>query len=255
MKANRKRYLASVSAELTAQANRVRDLIGDAHWLEEGHHKEYLVKYALDRHVPTGVRVSRGFVVHPLLSEVMSREQDLLFTDTHALAPIFDQGGLAISFPQQVLAALAIKTKFSVTELEDACSTLHTVRRVAARAGISSPPWCGILFFEPDTVKSELCTRVGQRLAAFEAKAESLGSMRGLPDVVAIAGSAAFIVDTPGTSLTVRGFGGDGVVVLLQRLLSHIANQRDSNAAELEEFVSEFDLEPLAGSPFSRPQD
>lgn len=254
MQPNRRRYLTSISAELTAQANRVRDLIGNKHWLEEGHHKEYLVKYALDRHVPSGVRVSRGFVVHPLASEVISREQDLLFTDTHALAPIFDQGGLTISLPQQVLAALAIKTKFSVTQLRDACATLNSVRCVAAQAGLSTPPWCGVLFFEPDETKSELCARVGKCLARVEHETEGLGGIRGLPDIVAIAGTAALVVDSPGSSLTVRGFRGDGLVVLLHNLLSHIARRRDTNAAELEEFVSDVEMEPLEGSPFTEPQ-
>src|SRR4051794_17511886 len=40
---NRQRYLVSLAEELYAQANRVRDLIGDAHWLSDGHHKEYLL--------------------------------------------------------------------------------------------------------------------------------------------------------------------------------------------------------------------
>jgi len=71
---NRNRYLASLSAELRAQATRVRDLIGDRHWLSDGHHKEYLLKDMLARHVPSSVAVSRGFVTHPNRADLVSRE-------------------------------------------------------------------------------------------------------------------------------------------------------------------------------------
>jgi len=40
MKPNVHSYLCSWSDELVSRANRVRMLIGDAHWLSDGHHKE-----------------------------------------------------------------------------------------------------------------------------------------------------------------------------------------------------------------------
>src|SRR5262249_19320012 len=161
---------------------------------------------------------------------VISREQDLLFIDTQAMAPILDQGGLCVAFPQQVLAAVAVKTAFSVTQLDDACETLHSVRRVATYAGLGSPAWCGVLFFEGEGAVDNLCTNVGKRLESFEARAEQLANMRGLPDVVAIAGAAGFVVDCPDATTTVRGFRGDGMIVMLHSLLAHIARHRNSNA-------------------------
>jgi len=37
-------YLGSWAAELGARQNRVRMLIGDAHWLSDGHHKEAILR-------------------------------------------------------------------------------------------------------------------------------------------------------------------------------------------------------------------
>lgn len=254
---NRSRYLASVSEELRAQATRVRDLIGDKHWLSDGHHKEYLVKHAFARHVPAGVAVSRGFVAHPQRSDLISREQDLVFVDTFALAPVFDQGGLCIAFPQQTLAAIAVKTTFSTRELADACDTLHSVRQVAHYAGMTDSPWCGVLFFESDTTpEAKWCEKIGRTISAFEQKAESLSSMRSAPDIVAIAGVASFLVDSVDAStrdIRVRGFSGDGLVVLLNSLLSHLATCRDSNGAPFEQFAGSLVMTPLPGSPFTPP--
>jgi hypothetical protein len=52
-------YLKSIADELTVQANRVRDLIGNAHWLSDGHHKEYLLTALLQRHLPSGLEFMR----------------------------------------------------------------------------------------------------------------------------------------------------------------------------------------------------
>jgi hypothetical protein len=252
---NRGRYLASVSAELQAQATRVRDLIGDKHWLSDGHHKEYLVKHTLARHVPSGVTISRGFVTHPQRSDLVSREQDLVLVDTLAVAPVFDQGGLCVAFPHQVIGAIAVKTKLGNAELVDACDTLHSVRRIAAYAGVTASPWCGVLFFDGDaTPANDLCAKVGRAIAGFEAQAEQLTGMRSVPDVIAIAGAAAFVIDAVDTTtrgVSVRGFAGDGVVVLLSSLLSQLARVRNSTGAEFEQFAASFAMDPLPGSPFA----
>jgi hypothetical protein len=253
MHANRNNYLASVSAELRAQATRIRDLIGDKHWLSDGHHKEYLLKSTLARHIPTGVAISRGFVVDPRRPDLISREQDLLFVDTMALQPVFHQGGLCVVFPQQVLAAIAVKTRLSGPELEDACATLHSVRRVSAYAGVRIAPWSGILFFEPHSMSDDrLCEWMGKALSTFEAKAEKLAPLHSCPNAICVSDVAGFLVDpsdASGGPPTIRGFGGDGVVLLLHSLLTHLAFARGSNSAELEQFFSTFELSPLRSSP------
>jgi hypothetical protein len=142
-------YLSSLADELLSQAKRVRDLIGDRHWLSDGHHKEYLLKNLLLRHCPASTLVARGFVVNPRDLRSCSREQDLLIIDTHSEAPIFFQGGLGITSPKTLLAAISVKTTLGKTELTDAVASLATVRSVAGAAGIASTrTFCGAYFFE-----------------------------------------------------------------------------------------------------------
>ena len=142
-------YLESLAAELQSQSERVRNLIGNAHWLHDGRHKEHLLAEVVRRHLPSSVLATTGFVICPTQA-TSSREQDILVVDCSSEAPIFAQGGLAISFSKTVLAAVAVKTTFDAKNLSDASDTLLSVRRVAALSGIDpSWIWCGVYFFAP----------------------------------------------------------------------------------------------------------
>ena len=49
---NTPEFLKSWSAEIKSKANRVRDLIGDVHWLSDGNHKETLIRAFIRSYVP-----------------------------------------------------------------------------------------------------------------------------------------------------------------------------------------------------------
>lgn len=79
--------LESWSDELLSRASRVRNLIGDAHWLSDGHHKEELVRAYLVRHLPKAYRISRGFICSTDAKTRVSPEIDVLITDEAAELP------------------------------------------------------------------------------------------------------------------------------------------------------------------------
>ena len=62
MPLNHKHFQESITNELDAVRNRVRDLIGDAHWGEEGRYKEEILKKTLRKFLPNNVSVGTGFV-------------------------------------------------------------------------------------------------------------------------------------------------------------------------------------------------
>src|SRR5438105_11370834 len=99
-------YFSSLSSELNSQADRVRQLIGSAHWGHDGRHKELLLADIVRRHCPQSVLVTTGFIVSPNDLEVRSLEQDILVLDVSKEAPLFQQGGLAVAFAHTVLAAI-----------------------------------------------------------------------------------------------------------------------------------------------------
>ena len=146
---DRSRYLESLADELLVQSTRVRNLIGGRHWLSDGHHKEYLLGSVLHRHVPEAVLVGRGFVISPTDPEHCSTEQDLLVLDVTREAPIFHQSGLMIAFPNQVLAAISVKTNLGRREVTDSIEGLNSViSLVNLSTTDSSSCWCAVFCFE-----------------------------------------------------------------------------------------------------------
>lgn len=146
---NRLRYLESLARELSVQSTRVRDLIGDAHWLSDGRHKEALLAELLRRHVPTGVHVSSGFIVSPFDDSRCSTEQDILLIDTLIEQPVFTQNGLAITFPRNVLATISVKTKLQNKETCDAIKGLHSAHDIIQNESQPVDVWFGAYFFGP----------------------------------------------------------------------------------------------------------
>src|SRR5689334_16926955 len=124
---DRTAYFKSLADELLSQANRMRNLIGDKHWLTDGHHKEYLLTTLLERHLPSGMLASRGFVVDPRFTELCSREQDILIVDTSLQGPLFNQGGTVIALPRSVVGAISVKSTLTTKSLEDTIENQNSV--------------------------------------------------------------------------------------------------------------------------------
>ncbi len=148
---NRGRYLLSLAEELYVQSTRVRDLIGNAHWYSDGHHKEYLLVDLLRRHLPAGMLASRGFVISTTESERRSKEQDVLIVDVSQEAPIFSQSDMIIVFPRTVRAAISVKTKMEKRSIVDSVEGLNSVRDLATENMDPRLVWCGAYYFEVDT--------------------------------------------------------------------------------------------------------
>ena len=58
-------YFESISLDLNALKNRVRNFISDAHWQTDGEWKESVLRNILRRHLPKNIEVGRGFIVRP----------------------------------------------------------------------------------------------------------------------------------------------------------------------------------------------
>jgi len=155
MKPQVHRYLESLAAEVHSQSSRIRDLIGDKHWLSDGHQKEYLLRETLCRHCPAGTIISRGFIVSPRTSEACSKEQDILILDAHSEAPVFNQGGVVVGFPRSVLASISVKTRLSKENIRDSVTGLQSVRAVATASGVNpNLIHCGAYFFEESDLQN-----------------------------------------------------------------------------------------------------
>jgi hypothetical protein len=148
---NHMQYLTSLAAGLAVQATRVRDLLGDTHWLTDGGHKEFLLIDLLKRHIPHGMIASRGFVISETDPTRRSREQDVLIVDAMEEAPIFNEGGVIISFPRAVRASISVKTEMCNSEVKNSVLVLNSLRTVAGPDLDPATIWCAAYYFvEPD---------------------------------------------------------------------------------------------------------
>ncbi len=199
---NRMNYFISLSRELESQANRVRNLIGDAHWLSDGHHKEALLGGLIKRFVPSGVSVGRGFVLE---AASPSKEQDLLLVDRRQEAPLFFENDLLVALPETVIGALSVKTQCEKKELTDALGGVASIS--------SNEPWRGIYFFASPATERTL-----------QGEADLLRDRAGelVSHDVAVRLSADRFARITQERVTVHSCPGLSTAFLLASLLNHI---------------------------------
>ena len=142
-------FLSSLSLELSARADAVRQLIGAKHWLTDGHHKEQILQGVIERHCPSSVRVGKGFVINPGSPDSCSKEQDIILFDSRAEAPFLETGDLVVVSAQSTIACVSVKSSLGTSELRSSIEGLNSVRKVLATTPKgSSGIWCGAFFFK-----------------------------------------------------------------------------------------------------------
>ena len=251
---NRERYLRSLADELGAQSQRVRDLIGDRHWLTDGTHKEFLLAEIIRRHVPGSHIVAKGFIISPVKPSVCSREQDILVVDTSSEAPVFWQGGIVITFPSAVRSVISVKTTLGKDELLDAAATLASARDVALNTGTDTARiWTGAYFFEPSrAVQEKPATVYGYLEEAIRSQCMNGGDLvetSAGPDLVATAAHLAFrIYRHDAESAKIVGFDCAGLAsaAFLAHVLDHLAAQRGRGRSDFADFADAPSIQPLS---------
>lgn len=149
-------YLKSLSYELTARSNRIRYLIGDAHWASDGYHNENIVRDFLTRYSPKSVEVCHGFIRTIQLNglPLVSPEIDILLTDTASHVPLFSEGGLQIIEPDAVRAYFEVKSTFSRQSFRSALEHIQKIQSTFPGDDARSQVWRCVFFNSPGSQKS-----------------------------------------------------------------------------------------------------
>lgn len=113
-------YFKSLSTEMEAPKNRVRQFIDDRHWLTDGEWKEGVLRSFLRRSFPKTVEIGRGFIV---TDDGVSKQIDVLIFD--ASKPIlFRDGDLVFITPDAVEGVIEVKSSINPTMFHEACGRL-----------------------------------------------------------------------------------------------------------------------------------
>lgn len=105
-------YQISINNELNIVKNRVRNLIGNANWGEDGRYKEEKLKSILRNRLPSNLSVGTGFILNQIntLENVVSKQIDILVYENNQ-PPIFIEGDFVIVTQSSVKAIIEVKSK------------------------------------------------------------------------------------------------------------------------------------------------
>ena len=113
-------YFESLTAELDALKNRVRNFIHDRSWLEDGEWKESVLRAFLRRNLPKSAQVGRGHVITE--SEISKQIDILIYDSTKPL--LFQDGDLVFAPPDAVLGVIEVKTSLNSASFKEAVEFL-----------------------------------------------------------------------------------------------------------------------------------
>jgi len=224
-----KTLLESWSMELLARTNRVRALIGDAHWLSDGMHKERLVQAFVAARLPATLSADHGFVLD-LAADECSPEIDVFVRDAAHSTPLLDESGITICHPLSVLAYCEVKSNFAAGSLASALQLIATTQKLICKSVDDARVWRAVCFMgcsESRTNQSYLDTISAQLAQA----CDSLGNRgenccRYLPTaIMCLERFCAFIgPGSQGTRGRVRFFAAEQLsfAVGLADMLAHI---------------------------------
>ena len=115
-------YYRSLTQELEALKDRVRNLIAGSNWQTDGEWKESILRDVLRRHIPASLSIGRGFIVSPTRQ---SKQIDILVYDP-AVPLLFRDGDLAFVTPDAVRVIIEVKSSLSTETLNSALKSLRS---------------------------------------------------------------------------------------------------------------------------------
>lgn len=250
MQPSKLNFLNSWTSELLSCANRVRDLIGDKHWLSDGHHKEYLIRTFLQKHLPAHYLIGRGFVSPAANSAPASREIDILVADAMAAAPWLNENELIIVPPDAVVAHLHCKTTFARAELDDALQTVDNTHTICEESESFERIWTSIFFFARGKLETadKFLELVSAAISAGRTKAH-------LPDFIVVLDGPLIIVDTSADgSIQLRCFmsAPHSFALALANFFDRVATKHSPRASDWDSVLGAINVPPPTIKQFTR---
>jgi hypothetical protein len=124
MSTNPEEFQESVTKELEVVKDRVRNLIGNAHWGEEGRYKEAVLMNVIRRFLPSDLSAGTGFVVKSEARRAVheritvSKQIDIIVYDNR-IPVLFSEGDFIITTHTNVRGLVEVKTKVENAQLRE----------------------------------------------------------------------------------------------------------------------------------------
>lgn len=126
-------FQKSITYELNYTKNRVRNIIGDAHWGEEGRYKEAILKKVIKQFLPKNLEIGTGFIAsryddRGYNRDNISNQLDLIVYD-NTLPVIFREGDFVVLTETSVRGIIEVKTTLNNTTLKEAIEKFENLRK------------------------------------------------------------------------------------------------------------------------------
>ncbi len=122
MDPNPEEFHKSINKELKVIQNRVRSLIGDANWGEDGRYKEAVLRSTIKRFLPENMSLGTGFIVQKKDNEMqISKQIDIIIYD-NTYPVLFSEGDFLITTPANVKGIVEVKTNLVSSQVEEVIS-------------------------------------------------------------------------------------------------------------------------------------
>lgn len=119
---NPEEFQKSITEELKVIQNRVRNLIGNANWGEEGRYKEAILKNTIKKFVPENIGIGTGFIVNKSNGNIeISKQIDIIvYNKNYPL--LFSEGDFLITTPENVKGIIEVKTNLDSSKIKETIS-------------------------------------------------------------------------------------------------------------------------------------
>jgi len=161
-----KQYFESLTQELDALKNRVRQFIKKKNWQADGEWKESVIRAVLRRHLPATTGVGRGFVITP---QSASTQIDVLLYDK-SKPILFQDGDFVLITPDVVRGVIEVKTRIrDNSELEKALKKLANnvqfIRKVTSvkEGQTERNRFFGFFAYEEDNINIQTALKILKR--------------------------------------------------------------------------------------------
>jgi hypothetical protein len=141
-------YFRSLTAEINALKDRIRNFIGEAHWLSDGLWKESVVKAILRRYLPGAVGIGSGFVV---TDKGPTTQIDILVYDL-AKPVLFRDGEFVIITADAALGLIEVKTRIQKNVIEEVCGKIFSAAKLVSAQATMTPKFVGVISIEDTDV-------------------------------------------------------------------------------------------------------
>jgi len=112
-------FQKSISRELLIIKDRVRNLIGNANWAEEGRYKESVLKNIISRFLPNNLSLGTGFILNKERENIIRSTQIDIIVYDNSYPLLFKEGDFIITTPENVRAIIEVKTAIESGDVID----------------------------------------------------------------------------------------------------------------------------------------